>query len=102
MVFSLGSKQSLLPLPDSRRVYDCYPTFNDDHNIMTCAMDTGYFLCTTGANACPMPNDGWGGWGNCTYHESKTKNHPIYTCDTFLFGRERCFKENGTCCWYSN
>lgn len=86
-------------------IYDCYATISNDNNAtsnnsMTCAMDTGYFLCTTyGHPSCPISGS-TSGWNDCTYYESKTKNHLIYTCDTFRFGRARCFEETKSCCWY--
>lgn len=72
-------------------IYDCVAS--EDETSMMCAMDTGYFLCTYKSDPC---------WHNCTYYESDTINHPIYTCDTEKKGRERCFIDNKTCCWVSS
>jgi hypothetical protein len=81
----------------------CY--FNRNDTIMTCTMDTGYYVCNASTNSCPLNFAGKGGgagWGNCVFVPSETVTQKTGICDSFTYGREICFTKNRTCCWYTN
>lgn len=104
---------------NDKGIYDCELIQRDEANMAKCLMDTGYFLCQTEITTCPMSQSKlrthhYGlnihdSWGDCAYHESEKENLKITTCDTrklrdkrifSVKGIQRCFKENGTCCWF--
>jgi hypothetical protein len=83
-------------------LHTCYRTFNPDHTVMNCLMDTGYYTCNISTDNCIRDRYNKGkGWGNCVYVQSDIIRRKIATCDTFIWGREICSTKNQTCCWYS-